>query len=57
MFQVYGSLGASESISGLKQVYRIVSGDNEMVLKIVFFLNFCTILLRYAIVFKIFDYF
>ena len=50
MFQVYGSLWASESFSGLKQRYGIVSWDNEMVLKILIY--WIVARLTFAIVFK-----
>ena len=52
MLQVYGSLWASESFSGLKQGYWIVSWDNEMVLKILIY--WIVARLTFPIVFKIF---
>ena len=52
MLQVCGSLWASESFSGLKQGYWIVSWDNEMVLKILIY--WIVARLTFAIVFKIF---
>ena len=56
IFQVYGFLWASETISGLKEGYWRVSWDNEMVLKTYISWIYRDFLLKIAIVTKIFQY-
>ena len=57
MLQVYWSLWTSETVKGLKLASWIVSCDNGMVFSTFNITNFGKILLKIAIVFKIFEYF